>query len=839
MRHTLNAMKNAFFDPHAPLPRRRFLQLTATGAFALVGTDWKRQARGALPGNKKAPAVAPALLLAEQKSYRMKPQIAPAVQSFSLAQVRISSGPFLHAQNQDHAYLLRLQPDRFLHNVRKNAGLEPKAPIYGGWESQGVAGQTLGHYLSALSMMFLSTGDAELRRRVDYIVEEMALAQEKNGDGYVSAIPDGRAMFNDVKAGRGDGTHRGWVPWYTQHKLFAGLRDAYLLLGNERAKTVFLRLSDWAIDTTRNLDAEQWDIMLSREHGGMAETLADAFALTGDTKYLDLARKFSHRLILEPLSEKRDTLDGLHANTQIPKVIGFRRIYELSGEAKYGTAARFFWDTVTRNRTYATGGNSDREHFFPPAETRHHLSAETAETCNIYNMLKLTRGLWAQSPNARDMDWYERALFNQILGSQDPHGGDKGGFNYLNPLSTGQFKVYSNPETAFWCCVGTGLENHAKYGETIYAHDQKSLWVNLFIASQLNWAEKGLILTQKTNFPDEETASFSFQLAQPTRLALKIRRPAWAKGMTLAVNGKSWKTGARDATGYETIEREWKNGDQVSLRLPMSLSLEALHAAPEKQAILFGPLVLAANLGPTGLETDYTDQQTQYSGAILPPAPLLVSESGALTAQIRRVAAPQLAFSAPAIDSESGAPKTLSFLPYARAHHMRYGVYFEVLTPAEWAKKRQEIAAEQKRTREVAARMVDEFRPGEQQNEVDHAFGGEKTRSGDFGGKKWRDASDGGFFEFGLKAPPGREPGELQLTFWGSDSGNRRFDILVDGQKIATQRLNNDKPNQFWDVTYALPAELLRGKARVTIRLAALPDNTAGGIFGARMLKAP
>lgn len=825
-------MKNDFSDSDAPLRRRHFLQLSAMGALALAGADGNHPIFGAALSGEAVSAVSPVTLMASEKSYLVAPQVAPLVQSFSLAQIRLLDGPFKHAQDQDHAYLRVLEPDRFLHNVCTNAGLKAKAPIYAGWENSGVAGHTLGHYLSALSQMYLATGDAELKRRVDYLVDEMALCQDKNGDGYVSAIPDGRAMFNDVKAGHGDGTHRGWVPWYTQHKLFAGLRDAHLLIGNERAKTVFLRLAGWAIDTTQNLSDEQWDIMLTQEHGGMAESLADAYALTGEQKYLDCARKFSHRQILDPLSEERDTLDGFHANTQIPKVIGFRRIYELSGDSKFGRAARFFWDTVTQNRTYVTGGNSDHEHFFPPADTRNHLSTETAETCNVYNMLKLTRALWSQAPNGREMDWYERALFNQILGSQDPMGGDKGGFNYFNPLSSGLFKTYSSPETDFWCCVGTGIENHSKYGETIYYHDQNALWVNLFIASELSWAEKGLILTQKTNFPDEETASFTFHLAKLRKLALKIRHPSWAKNMTLAVNGKVHPTG--DAGGYETIEREWKNGDVVSVRLPMGLRVEELHDAPEKQALLYGPIVLAADLGPTGLPSEYTGK-TRPAGAPS-PAPLFVCDD-AVVSKVRRAHGPQLRFAAQMVGCDDGEAKTVPMLPYSRAHHMRYGVYFDVLTTEQWARKREEIAQQQKRERELEARTLDEYRSGEQQSEVDHALQGQNSNTGNFGDRKWRDASDGGFFEFQLKAPPTGIDGELQVTYWGNEVGNRTFDILVDGQKIATQSLHNDKPNQFWDVLYPLRADLLNGKERVTIRFVAQPGNTAGGIFGARMLK--
>ena len=463
------------------------------------------------------------------------------------------------------------------------------------------------------------------------------------------------------------------------------------------------------------------------------------------------------------------------------------------------------------------------------------MSAETAETCNIYNMLKLTRDLWKVEPTGAQMDWYERALYNQILGSQDPIGGDKGGFNYLNPLSTGQFKVYSNPTTAFWCCVGTGIENHAKYGDTIYYHDADALWVNLFIPSQLTWADKGLVLTQQTRFPDADTSNFTLKLARPTQMALVIRHPAWSPDMTIAVNGKAQPIAAT-GNGYQTVSRQWSDGDTIEVRLPMQLHTEPLHATPQKQAILYGPIVLAANLGPTGLETDYTDSQTQYSGAVLPPAPVFVTASAATT-KITRANSENLAFTAQMLDSGDGAARVVPMLPYSRAHHMRYGVYFDVLTPADWQTKRAEIAAAAARERDIAARTVDIYRPGEQQNEVEHAFNGRNSNTGNAGDFKWRDARDGGFIEFALQAPPAGMGGELSVKYWGSDNGDRDFDILVDGQKVGSQVLNNDKPGEYFDVIYPIPMQLLVGKTRVTVRVAARPGKTAGGVFGARMLK--
>ncbi|PQV64208.1 hypothetical protein B1R32_10652 [Abditibacterium utsteinense] len=771
---------------------------------------------------------------------QISPRIAPRLQPFSLRDVRLLNGPFQHAQQLDLQYLLFLQPDRFLHNFRKNAGLKPKAPIYGGWESQGVAGQTLGHYLSALAMMFQATGDARLKQKLDYTLSEIALCQAQSSDGYVAGIPDGRAMFADIRAGRGNGALRGWVPWYTMHKLFAGLRDAYFLTGSETAKSSLLKLSDWAVATTAKLDDAQWQIMLGQEHGGMNEVLADVYALTGEKKYLDLARHFSHRLVLDPLSEKRDTLSGLHANTQIPKIVGFERIYQLTGDKKYGDAAQFFWETVTKNRSYAIGGNSDHEHFFEPSQTSAHLSAETAENCNVYNMLKLTRGLNEIAPSEAHLAYYERALFNQILSSQDPV---KGGFNYLNSLQPGGFKVYSNPETAFWCCVGTGLENHSKYGDSIYFHDKNSLYVNLFIASRLNWREKGVTITQNTRFPDSGTTQFVISAPKPARFALKLRQPNWTKGAKLSINGKNQPVIGQPGS-YETIAREWKNGDTVSWQLPMSLHSEALHNSPAQRAILYGPIVLAGDMGRQGLDkiSDYVDGQTVYSNLAAPAVPVLVStanwqKTNDWARNIQRISGSNLAFEARGMaKNEAGQSTKVRLIPFSRAHHIRYNTYWNIYSPQEWQQQREQIAARDAAKRELMARTVDELRPNEQQSEQDHALKSENSQAGDFGATKWRDASDGGFFEFELQTAPLKN--ELSVTYWGDDNGNRNFDVLVDGQKIATQRLENNRPGEFFDVVTPIPAALTQGKKRVTVRFQAHPGQRAGGVFGARILRA-
>jgi hypothetical protein len=434
----------------------------------------------------------------------------PMARLFPLNSVRLLDGPFAQAQERDRQYLLAHDVDRLLAPFRREAGLPAKADPYGNWESQGLDGHSAGHYLSALAMMYASTGDAELKRRLEYMISELAECQRANGDGYVGGVPKSRELWAAVTAGKlkvtGFGLNDRWVPWYNVHKTFAGLRDADRVTGNEQARRVLVALANWCVDVTSELSDAQMQEMLRAEHGGMNEVLADVYATTKDARYLTGARRFSHRAILNPLADGRDDLTGKHANTQIPKVVGFQRIAELTADraesARLHGAAAFFWDTVTRRRSVAIGGNSVNEHFHPPDNFSSMIEERTGpETCNTYNMLRLTEALFQHAPNAKYADYYERALFNHILSSQHP---EHGGFVYFTPMRPRHYRVYSQAGKAFWCCVGTGFENHAKYGQFIYAHHgDENLYVNLFIASQLNWNDRGVTLRQTTKFPDE------------------------------------------------------------------------------------------------------------------------------------------------------------------------------------------------------------------------------------------------------------------------------------------------------------------------------------------------
>ena len=763
--------------------------------------------------------------------WNVRPVISGKVQAFDLADVRLLSGPFQQARERDTAYLLSLESDRLLHNFRTEAGLDAKAPIYGGWENSGVAGHILGHYLSAVSMDYRATGDPRLKQRVDYIIGELAQCQEANGNGYVSAIPGGKAMFADVAAGKGDGTHRGWVPWYTMHKLLAGLRDSYLYADNLQAKSVLLKLSDWVIATTAALSDEQWQILLSDEHGGMNEALADVYALTGEQKYLDISHKFYHKAVLDPLTRREDELTGLHGNTQVPKLIGLARLYELTGDVKDRTAAEFFWDRVVNTRSYVIGANTDGEHFDAPGKLSAHLSPGTAETCNTYNMLKLTRHLFEWTASPAYADYYERALYNHILASQDPK---RGMMTYYVSLKPGHFKTYSSPTESFWCCVGTGMENHVKYGDSIYFHDADSLYVNLFIPSELKWHAKGLTVRQETKFPESDTTRLTLTSAHPVNASLKIRVPAWTRSMKVVVNGKVQQITSTPSS-YVTIHGPWKSGDKVDITLPMHLHSEAMPDDPSKIALLYGPVVLAGQLGEAGMSAPMpyaTGDQWAYSGVSDPQVPVLVAEGKPLESWIKPVAGQPLTFQTVGV----GRPSDVTLKPFNTTYFSRYTVYWDTFTPEAWKQHEAEYQAEQERQRVLEARTVDRMGIGEQQPEVDHQLQSERSSSGPLGEKHWRDAADGGWFSFTLKVLP-ETAQDLVCTYWGGETGNRVFDVLVDGTKVASQTLNQNKPGQFFDVTTPLSAALLAGKTVIRVRFQSQPGAMAGGLFGCRIVK--
>ena len=765
---------------------------------------------------------------------------APVVKAFPLQDVRLLESPFKKAQETDRAYILSLDADRLLAPFLREAGLPLLSKSYGNWEATGLDGHIGGHYLSALANMYAATGDKRVGEKLTYAIDWLQKCQQKDKDGYVGGIPGGKQMWQDIADGKINAgsfsLNDKWVPLYNIHKLFAGLADAYLLTGNGKAKQILIKLSDWFLGVTSKLSDEQLQTILRSEHGGMNEVFADVAEISGDKKYLVLAKRMSHKAILQPLLEKKDALNGLHANTQIPKVIGYLRIAQVDGDKAWQEGARFFWNTVTKNRTISIGGNSVREHFHPANDFSSMIETrEGPETCNTYNMLKLSKLLFASEPSSAYMDYYERAVSNHILSSQHPNGG----FVYFTPIRPQHYRVYSSAQESFWCCVGTGLENHGKYGEMIYAHKANDLFINLFIPSVLNWKENGLLLKQETSFPETETTSFHFQLATPKTFAVSFRYPSWvADGKLKARVNKKEVPVKKGANGYVSLSRQWKTGDVLSLHLPMETKAEFLPDSSQWFSFVRGPIVLAAATDTTnlvGIKAGDSRMGHIASGPLYPveKAPMIVAENKNFPSALQAVKGKPLTFTAANIVYPDSF-KTLQLVPFYTIHDARYMLYWRFATPAQLESIREELRRNEKEKLALEAITVDQVAPGEQQPESDHGFKGENTESGVYRERHWRHAK--GWFSYELKNTRG-EARKLRVTYSGGDKG-RKFDILLNGKLLQTVTSDETKGDKFFDVDYPLPQTILdEAPAVITVKFAAHPGSMAGGVFGVRLLK--
>jgi len=764
-------------------------------------------------------------------------QAPSAAELFPLSEVHLLEGPFLASQKLNLSYVRALDADRLLAPFRTEAGLPAKALRYGNWESSGLDGHTAGHYLTALAQLIADTGDRELDARLDHCLEELAACQQAHGNGYVGGVRGSRELWEKLGSGvlkvDAFGINGHWVPWYNLHKTFAGLRDAWLVAGKPRAREILLGLGAWCDQLLSKLSDEQLQDMLRCEHGGMNEVLADIAAISGDRHFLSLAERFSHRALLAPLLEQKDQLTGLHANTQIPKVIGFARIAELGGNPAWRGASAFFWKTVVEKRSVAFGGNSVREHFHPAEDFGPMLeSREGPETCNTYNMLRLTELLFRSDPSARYADYYERALFNHILSSQHP---EHGGFVYFTPIRPRHYRVYSQPQQCFWCCVGSGIESHGKQGAFIYAQSKDSLYVNLFIASELAWKEKGLRLRQETRFPEESSSVLSLQLEKPVRFTLKLRHPAWIPEgeFTLKLNGQTLQPQSKPSS-YAELTRDWQNGDRLELSLPMAPRLESLPDASGYAAVLYGPLLLAAKTGTEGVEGLIAGDGRMAHVAPGPyepmdSAPMLVGEPQELASALSPIPGRPLHFKASSIIRPQSFAD-LEFMPFHQVHDTRAMTYWRVVKPGEYAEVVRELEELEKQKLALEARTLDRIMPGEQQPEVEHGYQGEDSQTGINLGRRWRDA--GRWFSYVIQTKPG-EPSELMITTFGADRG-RRFRIYANDSLIATVSLEGKQQDRFVQASYVLPAIT---EGRITLRFVAEDKSRVAPIYDLRVLK--
>ena len=773
--------------------------------------------------------------------FQFAAQAQQKVQLFALSAVKLEDKFFLKAQQNNLTYVLALDPDRLLAPFLIEAGIKPKAPIYGNWEASGLGGQTGGHYLSALSLMYAATKEPELKKRLDYMIDELHSCQEKNGNGYVGGVPDGMAMWADLAGGKLEvsnfSLNKKWVPWYNLHKLYAGLIDAWLITGNEKSKQILIKLADWCVSTTANLSDEQMQEMLRCEHGGMNEVLAEVASITGDEKYLKLAKRFSHQFILAPLLTEKDELTGLHANTQIPKVIGFMRIGELTNNLAWKNAATFFWETVVTNRSLSIGGNSVKEHFnktddFSPL--MHHK--EGPETCNSYNMLKLSKHLFQEHPQSKFIDYYEKTTYNHILSSQHPQ---HGGLVYLTPLRAQHYRVYSSPELNFWCCVGTGIENHAKYGEMIYAHQKDDLYVNLFIASTLTWEEKGLTLKQETKFPFEEKSRLTLEIKKPKNFTLYIRKPKWIKAATteIWVNDKPINVEV-NGDGYYAIKRTWRAKDEISFSLPMETKVEPLPDGSPWISFVHGPIVLASVTSTAdlnGLIAADVRQGNIAKGPIysVADAPLVIAASNSFRPDLEVINKDELTFGISKYMYQEKY-KNLKLIPFFKLHDARYMIYWPLSSLENVEDNRKKWIADERTLLPLETSTVDFVAPGEQQSEVEHDFDAEQTEDGFLKDRRWRNAS--AWFSYKLKND-NKDAKKLRITHYGAEKGE--YTIFINDNFFQKVVLTGNSGDKFIDEEYSLSEEItknLTGKP-LTIKFVADKNVSTAKIFYIRLLK--
>ena len=761
---------------------------------------------------------------------------------FPIGDVTLLDGPLKQARDLNIQTLLQYDCDRLLAPYRKEAGLTPKAKTYPNWD--GLDGHVGGHYLTAMALN-AATGDEECRQRMEYMIselEECAEAYNRNhpewGKGYVGGFPGSAKLWSTFK--KGDfGTYFGsWAPFYNLHKMYAGLRDAWLYCGNEKAKSLFLGFCDWTIDLTAGLSDEQMEHMLGNEHGGMNEVLADAYAITKDEKYLECAKRFSHKRLFTPMSQRQDCLDNMHANTQVPKVIGFERISELSGNEIYHTASAYFWDVVTGRRSLAFGGNSRREHFpSNDACTDFINDIDGPESCNTNNMLKLTENLHRRNPEARFADYYELATFNHILSTQHP---EHGGYVYFTPARPRHYRNYSAPNEAMWCCVGTGMENHGKYGQFIYSKKGDALYVNLFVASELNWKEKGIKVRQETDFPYSESSKITLTEGKG-KFTMLVRYPGWVKPgeFSVTVNGEQVPL-ISGPSSYVAIDRKWKKNDVIELTFPMHNSVKYLPNVPQYIALMHGPIMLGMKTGTEDMAHLIADDSRfgQYaSGKKLSTdqAPILINNDiESIANQLQPIPGKPLHFT---LTTRMENPIHNELQPFFEIHDSRYMMYWLALSENNYKGHLAQLAKAEQERQALEASTVDKVQPGEQQPETDHRMETDQSFTGNTNDCFWRDANNGHYFSY-LMQTKGQENIALRLKYWGvGEWKSHEFDIFVDD--VLVKSVNNTgkyRISEFKYEVYDIPAELLKGKTQVRVKFVAKPGKQIGEIYEVRLI---
>ena len=800
---------------------------------------------------------------------------------FDLEEVTLLDGPMKTAMDLNIQMLLQYDVDRLLTPYVRQSGLadtqDATSPYYqwltkhpnfknwGGDAGFDLSGHVGGHYLSALALAYAACHDAQmqkvLKERMDYMLKVMKDCQDQydnNKDGLYGFI-GGQPINDSWKAlYQGDLSkiqkNWGWVPFYCQHKILAGLRDAYLYGNSKEAKEMFRKLSDWSTNLIAKVDDQAFEGFLNCEHGGMNESLLDAYQLFGDAKYLAAAKKYTHKAMLNGMQTLNPAfLDGKHANTQVPKFIGMERIGEMDGAAaNYITAAENFWKDVATKRTVCIGGNSVNEHFLAAANGNRYIDQpDGPESCNTNNMMKFSEMLFDRTSDAKYVDFFEQAMWNHILSTQDPK---TGGYVYFTTLRPQGYRIYSEPNKGMWCCVGTGMENHSKYGHFIYTHDgKKKLFVNLFTPSKL--VSKNFVVTQNTQFPFSNTTTLT--IGKSGRYTLALRHPAWAaKGFAVAVNGSPIDiTAKKGEASYVNIDRKWKKGDKVTITLPMELRYEECPNYSDYIAFKYGPILLGANTtnGSEQLRNVYGGEgRMDHSPGVmgsqknLMSAPLILGTRSDVMGRIKTLDSSKLKFtidvSRPGVDTYKWT--TLTLQPFYQIHHDRYMCYWYQQTPENFAKS--DMAQSEAAIEALKNRTIDFVAPGEQQSEAGHEYNySSDSGKGSYNGESYRDAKAGGYVEFALFNKDAISDSlSVMCRFTTADHG-RTATLTVDGTKIADitipGRVRNSE-NGFYNIEFPIPAELMKdGKGKIKtsykVRLSATGATPNPGLYYLRLVK--
>ena len=800
---------------------------------------------------------------------------------FDLEEVTLLDGPMKTAMELNIQMLLQYDVDRLLTPYVRQSGLadtqdaanpyyqwltkHPNFKNWGGDAGFDLSGHVGGHYLSALALAYAACHDAEkqkvLKERMDYMLKVMKDCQDQydnNQEGLYGFI-GGQPINDSWKAlYQGDLSkiqkNWGWVPFYCQHKILAGLRDAYLYGNSKEAKEMFRKLSDWSTNLIAKVDDQAFEGFLNCEHGGMNESLLDAYQLFGDAKYLAAAKKYTHKAMLNGMQTLNTSfLDGKHANTQVPKFIGMERIGEMDGAAaNYITAAENFWQDVATNRTVCIGGNSVNEHFLAAANGNRYIDQpDGPESCNTNNMMKFSEMLFDRTSDAKYVDFFEQAMWNHILTTQDPK---TGGYVYFTTLRPQGYRIYSEPNKGMWCCVGTGMENHSKYGHFIYTHDgKKTLYVNLFTPSKL--VSKNFIVTQETQFPYSNTVTLT--IGKSGRYTIALRHPAWAgNGFAIAVNGSpidaTVKTGE---ASYVNIDRKWKKGDKVTITLPMQLRYEECPNYTDYIAFKYGPILLGANTtnGSEQLRNVYGGEgrMDHSPGAMgsqknLMSAPLLIGNRADVLNRIKTQDLSKLTFTIDASRKDVDTYKwtTLTLQPFYQIHHDRYMCYWYQQTPENFTKS--DMAQSEAAIEALKNRTIDFVAPGEQQSEAGHEYNySSDSGKGSYNGESYRDAKAGGYVEFALFNKDAISDSlAIMCRFTTADRG-RTATLTIDGTKIAEitipGRVRNSE-NGFYNIEFPIPSELMKDskgniKTSYKVRLSASGSTPNPGLYYLRLVK--